>query len=142
MNSCIFCQIISKVAPAYVVHENDFVVAFLSHENHPMIVPKKHIRDIFELDDLYAAEIIKAAVKVAKATRAALGCEGMNLIQSNGKAAGQDVFHFHLHIKPRWQGDDVRLVWDINPVTKGLKEKLCADIRCSLVRANRIGRTE
>ena len=139
MNHCIFCQIINQAVPAHVLYENDFVIAFLSLENHPMIVPKKHIRDIFELDDLYAAEIMKATVKVAKATRAALGCEGVNLIQSNGKAAGQEVFHFHLHIKPRWRGDDVSLAWGINPAGESLKEKLCADIRRSLGRPNTLG---
>ncbi len=135
MSHCIFCQIINKEALAHVLYENDFVTAFLSLENHPMIVPKKHIRDIFELDDLIAAEIMKAAVKIAKATCAALGCDGINLIQSNGEAAGQDVFHFHLHIKPRWHGDDVRLAWDTSPVAEDRREQLCADIQRSLTRA-------
>ena len=128
MNDCIFCQIMSKVATAHVLYENDFVVAFLSLENHPLVVPKKHVRDIFELDDMIAAEIMKAAVVVAKATRAALGCDGINLIQSNEEAAGQDVFHFHLHIKPRWVGDDVKLEWNTSSVAENHREKLCADI--------------
>lgn len=132
MNDCIFCQIISNAASAHVLYENDFATAFLSLENHPLIVPKKHVRDIFELDDIYAAEIMKAAVVVAKATRATLRCDGINLIQSNGEAAGQDVFHFHLHIKPRWHNDNVMLHWNTDPVDEKNRIRLCADIQLSL----------
>ena len=71
---------------------------------------------------------MKAAVVISKATRTVLGCDGINLIQSNGEAAGQDVFHFHLHIKPRWHGDGVNMAWDNTPVVENKKNKLYAEI--------------
>lgn len=67
-------------------------------EGHPLIVPKPHFADVFELDEIYAATVMQAAVRVAKATKIATQCDGINLVQSNGTAAGQDLFHFHLHI--------------------------------------------
>ncbi len=133
MNNCLFCQIANKQTPAYILYENDVVIAFLSLENHPLIVPKKHFPDLSDLEDKYAEEIMKAAVVISKAMRAATGCEGMNLIQSNGVAAGQDVFHFHLHMKPRWQNDDVILKWDTNQVEEKQRVKLCADIKHALL---------
>ncbi len=81
MNNCLFCQIANKQTPAHILYENDVVIGFLSLENHPLIVPKKHFPDLSDLEDKYAEEIMKAAVVVSKAMRAATGCEGINLIQ-------------------------------------------------------------
>ncbi len=75
---------------------------------------------------------MKAAVVISKAMQAATDCDGINLIQSNGKAAGQDVFHFHLHIKPRWQNDDVVLNWNTDAADEENRIRLCADIQHSL----------
>src|SRR2546426_1576081 len=65
---------------------------------------------------------MREAVKIAKAVKTGLGCDGVNVVQSNGPAAGQDVFHFHLHIKPRWHNDKVTLSWDTNKVQQNLLE--------------------
>lgn len=132
MNTCLFCQIVNKESPAHILHETSTVMAFLSLENHPLIVPKKHVRDIFDLEEDCAGEIMKAAVIVSKSLRAASGCEGLNLIQSSGKAAGQDVFHFHLHIKPRWHNDDVILNWNTDTADAQSRMRFCRDIRHSL----------
>lgn len=104
--NCIFCDIISGRIPSHKIFENEHVFVFMSLEGHPLIVPKVHFRDIFDLDDVHAAEIMKTAVIVARATKKALQCDGINLVQSSGAAAGQDVFHFHLHIKPRFEDDE------------------------------------
>ena len=105
MEECIFCRIISGQAPAHVVDETDRVIAFLSLENHPLVVPRAHIPDIFALDDATAADVMQEAVTIANAVKHGLGCDGVYLTQANGEAAGQDVFHFHLHVYPRWHGD-------------------------------------
>ena len=125
MDECIFCKIIKREAPAYILDESEEILAFLSLENHPLIVPKKHIPDIYTLDDEAAAAVMIEAVKIARAVKKGLGCDGINLVQANEPAAQQDVFHFHLHIKPRWQQDSVLLRWDTQPVS-------AKDLRVSL----------
>lgn len=95
---CIFCDFVNRNAPGHLIYENRHVAGLLSLEGHPLIVPKPHFADVFELDEIYAATVMQAAVRVAKATKIATQCDGINLVQSNGTAAGQDLFHFHLHI--------------------------------------------
>ncbi|MCJ8333338.1 MAG: HIT domain-containing protein [Epibacterium sp.] len=118
VRGCIFCDIINGRAPSHWIYEDKHVAAFLSLEGHPLVVTKPHFSDVVELDKAHAAAIMNTAVRLAKATKNATGCDGINLVQSNGAAAGQDVFHFHLHIKPRFIGDDVKLHWN----TKTLDE--------------------
>jgi histidine triad (HIT) family protein len=105
---CIFCRIIHQQNPAYVVTEDEHIIVFLSKENHPLVVPKQHIPDIYALDSSTSAHIMKAAIEVARAVKVGLACEGVYLAQANEPAAGQDVFHFHLHIYPRWHAVDFR----------------------------------
>jgi histidine triad (HIT) family protein len=106
--NCIFCHIIHHQVPAYVVAEDEHIIVFLSKENHPLVVPKQHIPNIYSLDSTTGAHIMKAAIEVARAVKVGLACEGIYLTQANEPAAGQDIFHFHLHIYPRWQAVDFR----------------------------------
>lgn len=99
---CIFCKIADKKIPSHVLDENEKVIVFLSLENHPLVVPKKHIPDIYSLDDELGAEVMKEAIKIAKAMKQGLRCDGVYVTQANESAAGQDVFHYHMHIYPRW----------------------------------------
>ncbi len=96
-------KIISHKIPGQVISENDNVIVFLSLENHPLVVPKKHIKDIYELDPETGTKIMKELIKTAKAVKKGLGCEGVYITQANEPGAGQDVFHIHFHIYPRWQ---------------------------------------
>jgi histidine triad (HIT) family protein len=116
MKNCIFCKIAQHELPSHIVYEDDRVIVFMSLENHPMVVPKKHFTDVYELDDEYASAIMQTAVRVASATKKATSCDGINLSQANGKVAGQDVFHFHLHIKPRFESDGIVLNWNTETV--------------------------
>jgi histidine triad (HIT) family protein len=88
--------------------EDEHTIVFLSKENHPLVVPKQHIPNIYSLDGTTGAHIMRAAIEVARAVKEGLACEGIYLTQANEAAAGQDVFHFHLHIYPRWQAVDFR----------------------------------
>jgi histidine triad (HIT) family protein len=106
--NCIFCRIIQHQIPAYVVTEDEHIIVFLSKENHPLVVPKQHIPNIYSLDGATGAHIMRAAIEVARAVKVGLACEGIYLTQANEPAAGQDVFHFHLHIYPRWHAVDFR----------------------------------
>lgn len=100
--ACIFCQIIAREAPAFILAEDDHIIVFLSLENHPLIVPKRHIPNLYTLPDDLGAAIMGAAVRVANAVKASLGCDGIFVTQANEPAANQDVFHYHMHIYPRW----------------------------------------
>ena len=132
MMDCIFCRVISGELPSHTIFEDDKVIVFMSLENHPLVVPKLHIQDIFELDDEHAAAVMQTAVRVAKATKAATGCDGITLSQANGAAAGQDVFHFHLHVKPRFWNDGVTVAWDMATVADSARQELCRKIRHNL----------
>jgi histidine triad (HIT) family protein len=102
VHDCIFCQIIAHRAPADIVAETPETVVFLSLEGHPLVVTGEHIPDIFGLDPPTGAAVMREAARIAGAVKRGLACDGVYLTQANGAAAGQDVFHFHLHLYPRW----------------------------------------
>jgi histidine triad (HIT) family protein len=105
MEGCTFCRIVAGQLPAAVIAEDDDVIVFLSLEDHPLVVPKPHVPDIFALSEAMGAAVMRQAIRVATALKIGLGCDGVYLTQANGTAAGQDVFHLHLHLYPRWHGD-------------------------------------
>ncbi|WP_376793288.1 HIT family protein [Thermoflexus sp.] len=113
MSSCIFCAIVARQQPAEIVYEDERTMAFMdinpANPGHTLVIPKRHAATIFEIDEEDAAAVMRTAVRVARAIRAALAPEGLNLVQSNGRAAGQEIFHLHVHVIPRWVGDGLRL---------------------------------
>lgn len=117
MEDCIFCKIIKREAPGYIIDENDDIIVFLSFEGHPLVVTKKHSSNIYTLDDKSGAAVMKAAVKVSNALKKSLNCDGINIIQANEAAASQDVFHFHLHVIPRWKNDSVHIGWELKQLS-------------------------
>jgi histidine triad (HIT) family protein len=104
MSECVFCQIISKQLPASVVYEDKQVIAFLSNrpvnEGHTLVLPKKHYENIYEISEDEVASLFKIVKRVAHAVRDAMGAEGIRVVQNNGWAAGQVIFHLHVHIIP------------------------------------------
>jgi histidine triad (HIT) family protein len=100
--SCIFCEIIARQLPGYIIAEDENTIVFVSLENHPIVAPKEHIPDIFGLNDKLAAMIMKTAREVARATKEGLAADGIYITQTNGFAAGQSVFHYHMHVYPKW----------------------------------------
>ena len=104
MSDCIFCQIIRKEALASVVYEDDQIIAFLSNrpvnEGHTLVVPKKHYENIYEISEEEAAYLFRVAKRVAHAVRDAMEVEGIRIVQNNGWAAGQVIFHLHVHVIP------------------------------------------
>ena len=114
MENCVFCKIINRQLPGFIIDENDNVIVFLSRENHPLIVPKDHIKDIYELDEGTGHEIMNELVKTAKAVKKSLDCEGVYITQANEPAAGQDVFHIHFHVYPRWHGQMMNQTEPVN----------------------------
>jgi histidine triad (HIT) family protein len=100
---CPFCRIIAGKLPAHIIDESDQVIVFLSLTNHPMVVTKAHTPDIYALPAGTGAAVMEAAIRVARAVKRGLQCDGVYLTQANEPAAGQDVFHYHLHIYPCWE---------------------------------------
>jgi histidine triad (HIT) family protein len=94
--------------PGYIIDENDSVIVFLSLERHPLVVPKKHLQDIFALDNETASSIVQKSIQIAKAMRTGLPCDGIYVTQTNGSCAGQDVFHYHMHLYPKWNDRKAR----------------------------------
>ncbi len=115
MDNCIFCKIINRQAPSYIIEETDDVIVFLSLNNHPLVVPKKHIVDIYTLDNYTGNSIMSELIKISKVVKKGFGCDGVYITQANEAAAGQDVFHIHFHIYPRWSNrvkNELRIVAD------------------------------
>jgi|SRR3989344_5592729 len=108
---CIFCKIIKNEIPAAKVYEDDDVLAFLDvaplTKGHCLVIPKTHYENIFDIDQAALQKVIIATQHVAEKIKNILQADGIRLSQSNGKAAGQEVMHFHLHIIPRYQDDGI-----------------------------------
>jgi len=104
MSDCIFCQIIQKRVWASTVYEDEQVAAFLSNRpvnvGHTLVVPKKHYENIFDITEKEAAYLFMIAKRIAQAVKEATGSEGIRIVQNNGEAAGQVIFHLHVHIIP------------------------------------------
>jgi histidine triad (HIT) family protein len=102
--SCIFCKIIQKEAPASIVYEDDKVIAFMSIQpinvGHTLVVPKTHYKNIYEIPDEEVAYLYKIVKKLSHSVKKAVNAEGMRIVQNNGGVAGQVIFHLHVHIIP------------------------------------------
>ncbi|RKU38148.1 HIT family protein [Candidatus Poribacteria bacterium] len=112
---CIFCAIVAGKIPAAKVYEDEHVLAFMdiapANPGHTLVIPKQHYRNIFDMPPEIGGKIMEVAIRLAAAIRKALNPDGLNLFQSNEPAAFQTVFHFHLHLIPRWAADPLRLPW-------------------------------
>ena len=108
-NNCIFCAIAAGEIPSFKVYEDDLVLAYLDinpfSKGHTLVIPKAHTEGLLDTDDTTLAAVIARVKKVAAHVKAMLGCDGFNILQNNGEAAGQTVKHVHFHIVPRWTGD-------------------------------------
>ncbi len=107
-NSCIFCKIAQKQAPASVVYEDDEVLAFLDirplSRGHTLIIPKTHYRDIFDIPPELLARVHKVTKQVAAAVQKAISADGISVFQQNGAVAGQEIFHLHVHVVAQHEG--------------------------------------
>ncbi len=121
---CIFCKIITREKSDFIIRETDDIIVILSLEGHPLIIPKEHIENIYGLEPEIASQIMREAVEMARAVQKTTDCTGLNLIQSNGIDAGQDVFHFHLHVRPRWKGDGIEATWNTAELEQAKRQTL------------------
>ena len=114
-DDCIFCKLANGIITTNYLYEDDIVKVIFdaspASKGHVLILPKEHYDNIYSLDDDTAAHVFQVAVKIAKAMKESLNIDGLNIVQNNGEAAGQTVFHFHMHIIPRYKGDNVHVEW-------------------------------
>lgn len=112
---CIFCRIISGEIPSTTIYENSKFKVIMdiapANKGHVLILPKEHYDNIYDIDTATAGELFELAAMTARALKSVLDCDGMNILQNNGTVAGQTVFHFHMHIIPRYEGDTVNIGW-------------------------------
>lgn len=120
-DDCIFCKLSNGDIPTNALYEDDVVKVIFdlnpASKGHVLILPKNHFDDIYSMDDATAAHVFQVAVKVAKAMKETLGCEGLNIVQNNGEIAGQTVFHFHMHLIPRYENDNAGILWEPGETT-------------------------
>ena len=117
MSECIFCQIVSGQIPSSKVYEDEEVLAFLDitqvTTGHTLVIPKKHYRNVLEMDAEAASSLFARVPKIAKQLQEKLGASGVNIINNNEEAAGQTVFHTHVHLLPRFgESDGLKLTFE------------------------------
>jgi histidine triad (HIT) family protein len=126
---------VARQVPATVVHEDEHTLAFMDlgqvNPGHVLVAVKAHVEDIFGLQAGQAAAVASAMVRVARAIRQAFAPHGLSVYQANGKAAGQTVFHYHVHLVPRYEGDGMALSWPVKNPSREKLEEYAAKIRAS-----------
>ena len=133
---CVFCKIVSGHIPSNTIYENsEFKVimdASPAAKGHVLVLPKEHYKDIYDIDAETAGKLFQLAAVVARALKEVLNCDGLNILQNNGVIAGQTVFHFHMHLIPRYEGDDVTVKWEGHSMDADEMDQLRRDIRKAL----------
>ena len=132
-DDCIFCKLANGVFPTNTIYEDDGFRVILdagpATKGHALIIPKDHYADLYEIDEDVAASAMKLAKKMAAHMTDRLQCDGFNLVQNNGECAGQSVFHFHLHLIPRYQNDGARILWEPTKPDEEAQKKLCEELK-------------
>lgn len=130
--NCIFCKIAAGEIPSATLYEDDDFRVILDIEpaskGHALILPKEHYANLYELDDAVAEKVLVLAKKMITKLTKIVGCEGYNIVQNNGSAAGQTVFHFHMHLIPRYKDDTVNVGWKPDKLTDEVKAEILAAI--------------
>lgn len=132
MDNCIFCKIAKGEIPSATLYEDEDFRVILdlgpASKGHALILPKEHAANIYELPDEIAAKAFVLAKKMASSLTEALQCDGFNVLQNNGTVAGQTVFHFHMHLIPRYEGDEVGLTWKPGTLTDAERDEILKKI--------------
>lgn len=136
-SDCIFCKIIAGEIPSNTIYEDDAFKVILdlapAAKGHALILPKEHYADIYEIDEETAGRAMKLAKKLAIHMTDVLGCDGFNILQNNHEVAGQTVFHFHMHLIPRYKdakNNDI-LVWSHETFSDEEMAEIRDSLRCN-----------
>ena len=133
MSDCIFCKIANGEIPSATLYEDEDFRVILdlgpASKGHALILPKAHAANIYEISDDMAAKAMILAKKMATKMTEALKCDGFNIVQNNGEPAGQTVFHFHMHLIPRYEGDQVGITWKPGILTDEVKNEILEKLK-------------
>ena len=133
MSDCIFCKIANGEIPSATLYEDEDFRVILdlgpASKGHALILPKAHAANIYEISDDMAAKAMILAKKMATKMTEALKCDGFNIVQNNGEPAGQTVFHFHMHLIPRYEGDQVGITWKPGTLTDEVKNEMLEKLK-------------
>ena len=128
MKDCIFCKIANGEIPSATLYEDEEFRVILdlgpANKGHALILPKAHYENLYELPDETAGHAMILAKKVITKMKEVVDCDGYNVVQNNGEAAGQTVFHFHMHLIPRYKGDQVGLGWKMGELSEEDKKEI------------------
>lgn len=132
-DDCLFCGIVVGDVPAQVIESDDHTVAFMdinpATKGHALVIPREHSDDLFDISDEDLERTFQAARRLAKRIEGALGADGFNILNSCRPAAWQTVFHFHVHVVPRYDDDPLKLPWVPRPGDPGEIARTAAEIR-------------
>lgn len=134
-DNCIFCKLANKDIPTNIIYEDDRFTVILdaspATKGHALILPKNHAANIYELPDEDASAVFVLAKKLATKMTEILHCDGFNIMQNNGEVAGQTVFHFHMHLIPRYlnDGNQDKLTWNHAEFTPEEIAEIAAELR-------------
>ena len=133
MSDCIFCKIANGEIPSATLYEDEDFRVILdlgpASKGHALILPKAHAANIYEISDDMAAKAMILAKKMATKMTEALKCDGFNIVQNNGEPGGQTVFHFHMHLIPRYEGDQVGITWKPGTLTDEVKNEILEKLK-------------
>ena len=133
MSDCIFCKIANGEIPSATLYEDEDFRVILdlgpASKGHALILPKAHAANIYEISDDMAAKAMILAKKMATKMTEALKCDGFNIVQNNGEQAGHTVFHFHMHLIPRYEGDQVGITWKPGTLTDEVKNEILEKLK-------------
>jgi histidine triad (HIT) family protein len=134
--ACVFCKIVRKQAPASIIYEDADVIAFLDirplNLGHTLVIPKAHYVDIFDIPNKLLSKAHMVGKQVSPAIKKATSANGISIIQQNGKAAGQDIFHFHVHVVPRFEGQRLPRFSDLKEVERTKLDAMAEKIKQQL----------
>ena len=132
-NDCIFCKIAQGEIPAATIYEDECFKVILdlgpATKGHALIIPKEHFADVYEISDEVAKQIMPLAKRMITKMTKILECDGYNIVQNNGEVAGQSVFHFHVHLIPRYNNDKVKLGWKMGTLKEKDREAIIEALR-------------
>ena len=127
MEDCVFCRIVRGELPASKVYEDEHTLVIMDIQSvnpgHMLVLVKPHHENIYALSDELAGAALRTAARMARTVKRVTGCEGVTLLQANEPAGAQTVFHFHIHVLPRWTDDGMALAWPVkNPPREALQD--------------------
>lgn len=131
--NCIFCKIAAGEIPSATIYEDEDFRVILDIEpaskGHALILPKEHYANLYELPEELATKVLLVAKKVITKMKDIVGCDGYNVLQNNGEVAGQTVFHYHMHLIPRYKDDDVTIAWKQGTLEEEWKQKIVKEMQ-------------